>query len=62
MPAGIPVATVGAGGGGPVNAALCAARILALADAQLAARLVQFKEDMAAAVLAKDERLQTRLG
>jgi 5-(carboxyamino)imidazole ribonucleotide mutase len=58
MPGGIPVATVGAGGGGPVNAALCAARILALSDPALAARLDQFKEDMVAKVLAKDEKVR----
>ena len=58
MPGGIPVATVGAGSGGPVNAALCAARILALSDPQLAARLDQFKQDMVAKVLAKDEKVR----
>ena len=39
MPAGIPVATVAIGGA--KNAALLAARILALHDADLAARLVE---------------------
>ncbi|MDF1800587.1 MAG: 5-(carboxyamino)imidazole ribonucleotide mutase [Planctomycetota bacterium] len=62
MPAGIPVPTVAVGGGGPANAALTAARILALSDADLAARLVAFKADMAQKVLAKDAKLQARLG
>ena len=62
MPAGIPVPTVAVGGGGPANAALTAARILALGDADLAARLVAFKDGMAEKVLAKDEKLQARLG
>jgi len=61
MPAGIPVASVAVGGGGPANAALFAARILALGDPALAERLSAFKEDMAAKVTAKDERLQARL-
>ncbi len=58
MPGGIPVATVGTGGGGPTNAALCAARILALSDSGLAARLARFKEEMVVKVLAKDEKVQ----
>ncbi|MFT7669591.1 MAG: 5-(carboxyamino)imidazole ribonucleotide mutase [Planctomycetota bacterium] len=58
MPGGIPVATVGTGGGGPINAALCAARILALSDPQLEERLAAFKEDMVAKVLAKDEKVR----
>ena len=62
MPAGIPVPTVGVGGGGPTNAALSAARILALGDAELAARLVDFRAQMATKVAAKDARLQERLG
>lgn len=62
MPAGIPVPTVAVGGGGPANAALTAARILALSDADLAQRLVDFKSGMATKVLAKDEKLQARLG
>ena len=61
MPAGIPVATVAVGGGGPMNAALIAARILALSDPELAARYVQFREDQAERVLKKDQALQRRL-
>ena len=61
MPAGVPVACVAVGGGGPANAALFAARILALSDPALAERLSAFREDQAAKVAAKDERLQSRL-
>jgi phosphoribosylaminoimidazole carboxylase PurE protein len=61
MPAGIPVATVAVGGGGPANAALFAARILALADGDLAGRLVEFRSEMADKVEAKDAALQARL-
>jgi phosphoribosylaminoimidazole carboxylase PurE protein len=62
MPGGIPVPTVGVGGGGPTNAALAAARILALADSELASRLVDFRSAMAEKVAAKDKKLQARLG
>lgn len=62
MPAGIPVPTVAVGGGGPTNAALTAARILALSDPKLAERLVIFRQDMADKVAVKDAKLQARLG
>ena len=62
MPGGIPVATVAVGGGGPTNAALFAARILALSDPALAERLVRFRAEMADKVQAKDEKLQGLLG
>lgn len=61
MPAGIPVATVAVGGGGPANAALFAARILALSDDALAERLAAFRAGMADAVEAKNERLRQKL-
>ena len=61
MPGGIPVATVAVGGGGPVNAALFAARMLALSDEELAARYAAYREDMAAAVARKDAALQEKL-
>jgi 5-(carboxyamino)imidazole ribonucleotide mutase len=61
MPGGIPVATVGVGGGGPANAALFAARILALSDPELADRLVAFRSEMAEKVMAKNEKLQGAL-
>jgi len=61
MPAGIPVPTVGVGGGGPVNAALAAARILALGSPELDAKLVKFRKGMAEKVAIKDAKLQARL-
>ncbi len=61
MPGGVPVVSVAVGGGGPMNAALFAARILALADADLAERLAAFREEQAAAVIRKDESLRERL-
>ncbi len=56
MPAGIPVATVAIGNG--INAGLLAARILALADADLAERLAAHRRGLHEQVVAKDERLQ----
>ncbi|MEE8468044.1 MAG: 5-(carboxyamino)imidazole ribonucleotide mutase [Planctomycetota bacterium] len=62
MPGGVPVGTLGAGGGGPVNAALLAARILALSDADLAQRVDDHRAAQASKVRAKDARLQEKLG
>jgi 5-(carboxyamino)imidazole ribonucleotide mutase len=55
MPAGIPVATFAIGRAGAVNAALCAASILALADAMLAQRLDAFRTEQTASVLANPD-------
>lgn len=62
MPGGIPVATVAVGGGGPVNAALMAARILALGNPELTAKLVEHREHMQAQVRAKDQKVQSFVG
>lgn len=62
MPGGIPVATVAIGKAGAKNAAYLAAQILALSDPELADRVHQERADNAAAVIAKDAELQTRLG
>ena len=56
MPSGSPVATVAIGGG--VNAALLAAKILAVSDDALLARLEAYSEHLRAQVEAKDARLQ----
>jgi phosphoribosylaminoimidazole carboxylase PurE protein len=50
MPAGVPVGTLAIGTPGARNAAFLAAQILALSDASLAAKLVERKRSMAAAV------------
>lgn len=52
MPAGVPVGTLAIGEAGAVNAALLAAAILALHDADLAARLDDYRARQTAAVLA----------
>jgi 5-(carboxyamino)imidazole ribonucleotide mutase len=55
MPAGVPVATVAIDGA--VNAALLAVSIIGAYDDGVYAKLVQYREDMAAAVKAKDAEL-----
>ncbi len=62
MPPGVPVGTVGIGSAGAKNAAWLAVRILALADADLAARLVAARKAMTAKVLNDDAELQQQLG
>lgn len=56
MPSGIPVATVAIGGG--KNAGILAAKILAVSDPDLLARLKNYSANMAGEVEAKDARLQ----
>jgi 5-(carboxyamino)imidazole ribonucleotide mutase len=59
MPAGVPVATVGIGGGR--NAGLLAVRILAASDQTLRAAVVRFQADLAEQVTARDLTLRERL-
>lgn len=61
MPRGVPVATVAIGKAGAVNAAILAVQILALSDADLAAKLVQYKKDMHDEVLQSNEDLQKQI-
>ncbi|MFT5683884.1 MAG: phosphoribosylaminoimidazole carboxylase PurE protein [Myxococcota bacterium] len=58
MPPGVPVGTVGIGSAGAKNAAWLAARILALSDPALAARLIVARQAMTDKVLADDAELQ----
>lgn len=58
MPPGVPVATMGIGAPGAKNAAVLAARILALVDDKLRERLDRHAADMAAEVAAKNEKLK----
>ena len=55
MPPGIPVATVAINGG--VNAALMAARILAVSDDELLGKLKDYKTEMKEGVEAKAKKL-----
>ena len=59
MPSGMPVATVALNGA--VNAALLCIQMLAIEDAELAAKLDAKREKDTAAVLAKDAALQEKL-
>ncbi len=56
MPSGIPVATVAIGGG--ANAALLAAKILAVSDPELLGKLKAYSLRQKEQVMAKDARLQ----
>ncbi len=58
MPGGIPVATVAINGG--ANAALLAAKILAVSDDALLKKLKDYANDLKEQVQAKDEKLQER--
>lgn len=61
MPAGVPVGTLAIGKPGARNAGLLAARIVALADAQVAERVRAQRTRMAEEVEAKDAALQGKL-
>ena len=57
MPPGVPVACVAIGEAGATNAAILAAEILALQDADLAAKLREFRKAQAEKVRSKDQQL-----
>lgn len=61
MPGGIPVATMAIDKAGAVNAAIFAAEILALGDAEIARKLVAHKEDLAKSVAEKNAKLQRQI-
>lgn len=61
MPAGIPVATMAIGKAGARNAGIFAAEILGAADEAIAAKLKDFKADMAKGVEAKAASLAEKL-
>lgn len=61
MPAGIPVATMSAGGGGAENGALMAIAILAINDSTLTEMLKTHRRRMADKVTERDSTLQWKL-
>ena len=61
MPAGIPVATVTLGSAGPVNAALVAVQILALANPELRKKLHAYKDQLRKKVAAGDAKVQAEV-
>ncbi len=58
MPPGVPVATMAIGRAGAKNAAVFALQILALSDADLAAKLAAFREAQTQTALQKDAALK----
>ena len=54
---GVPI---NVGVNGAANAGILAAQMLAIGDAELKAKLADFKEDMAKAVAAKDEKVRAQ--
>ena len=58
MPSGIPVATVAIDGG--ANAAILAAQIIALSDAELSAKLSDMRKKMTEEVIAKDNAIKAQ--
>ena len=58
MPKGIPVATFAIGKSGAINAAICAAQILATSDASIASQLTNYRAKMHDEVLAANESIQ----
>jgi 5-(carboxyamino)imidazole ribonucleotide mutase len=61
MPAGIPVATVTLGSAGPVNAALVAVQILALANPDLRKKFHAYKETLKRKVAEGDAKVQAEV-
>lgn len=61
MPGGVPVAAVAVGGGGPMNAALTALRIIAVSDEAMADKMENFRIVQHDKVMAKDAALQEKL-
>lgn len=58
MPPGVPVATVSVGKPGAVNAAVLAAQILGIGDHAIAARLVEYKAQLAEKVERAAEKMR----
>src|SRR5271170_4103441 len=61
MPGGIPVATMAIDKAGAVNAAIFAAEIIGLSDAEIARKLVAHKEELVKSVAEKNARLQKQI-
>lgn len=55
MPAGIPVGTLAIGKAGAINAAILATQILAIGDAQIRERLLDFRKKQTEKALADDD-------
>jgi 5-(carboxyamino)imidazole ribonucleotide mutase len=62
MPGDVPVVSVAVGMGGPRNAGIFAAQIIALSDAELAGKLQAFKSALEEKIMAKDRAFQKQIG
>ncbi len=58
MPGGVPVACTAIGKPGAINAAILAVEIIAVADGDIARKLVEYKKELQSKVLAKSERVK----
>lgn len=61
MPKGIPVATMGLGKSGAVNAALLAVQVLGLKEPSLKEKLKEYREKMASEVESKSKKIQGKI-
>jgi len=61
MPKGVPVATMGIGKSGAVNAALLAIEILSLKQPSLAEKMKEYRNEMASQVERKSKKIQENL-
>jgi phosphoribosylaminoimidazole carboxylase PurE protein len=61
MPKGIPVATMGIGKHGAINAALLAVQILGLQDEGLKNRLGEYRKAQAGKVITSSENIKSRI-
>ncbi len=61
MPKGIPVATMGLGKSGAVNAALLAIQVLSLKEPSLREKLKKYREKIASEVESKSKKIQDKI-
>lgn len=62
MPPGVPVSTMGVGKSGAINAAILAVEILALSEAGLAQKLIDYKAKLEVSVAEKSQKVASELG
>ena len=62
MPPGVPVATMGVGKSGAVNAGIFAVQILASTDEKLAQKLAEYKAKLEQSVAEKSRKVSSELG
>src|SRR4029434_4303097 len=62
MPPGVPVATMGVGKSGATNAAILAVQILALTEATLYKKLVDYKANLEVIVAEKSKKVASEIG